>query len=173
MHSSCDGAQLEFKDKSQIALGCKMMKNGRLLAHFQTTQFLSRPNFIYCVFFPPLLSCSLFPKCLNTLRADKTGLKPSLEGFHITFPWLDWNAKMPILEKRTASDRDSQVWKRDCFNNEDVFWRYITFLIRGTVAVRGAKRAEVCAVSTTGSDSFTYAFSPLGATTGSLRPTRG
>lgn len=50
-HLLYDGAQLEFKDKPQIALGCKMMKNGRLLAHFQTALHFSVGLILFTAFF--------------------------------------------------------------------------------------------------------------------------
>lgn len=62
--------------------------------------------YIYFLAFPPL-----FLKCLNMLRAGKAELKPSLQGFYSIFPWLDRKAKMPVLDKETSRDRDSQVWK--------------------------------------------------------------
>ena len=102
-----DGTQLEFKDKQQIALGYKVMKNRCALADFQTVAaFLNGSNCIYYVF--SFLCCPLL-NVWQCFIAGEAELRPSLEGFHIISPSPDWTANMPILEKAAAKDQGSQV----------------------------------------------------------------
>lgn len=99
----------------------------------------------------------LFPNALTRFVQRTSGSSSR----YSPFLGLARNAKMPILQKETSSDRDGQVRRRVSVN-EDVFGRCITFYYE---ALSPSLVLNVLCVSTTDRDSFTS--SPLGETIGS------
>lgn len=140
--------QLEFKDKQQNYIRLQLDKDWKLAGSLSDNTTMSLHFSTGLIWFTSFI----FLKCLNMFRAGKAEARPSLGlggSFQVIF---DWTTNMPVVERETARDRGSQVWKHTTASFSSLhqlhFFR--------TSAVCGAEVGKVTAVgfSTTDSTSF-------------------